>query len=109
MKITENIYRLTWRNKWITAHATSIDDFIETFENLAKEFRRWKELGIKLYTDRGIGDDYASFITDDMDIAIKAGFTFYMGDDRKREYLELLSGGEIEVPKEKLEKLRKKD
>ena len=40
-------------------------------------------------------------------IAIKAAFTVYIGDDRENEYLETLSGEQIKVPKDKLEKLRK--
>lgn len=96
-------YVSSWRNKWITSHASSIDDFIETFENLAEIFKEWKEMGIKLNPDSGIGDDYAEFYTDNMDVAIKAHFTFYIGDDRTKEYLETDTGEEIEVSKEKLE------
>ena len=98
---------MTWRNKWITSNAGTIDDFINTFESLAKQFRQWKEWGIQLHNDGGVGDDYATFITDNMDVAIKAGFTFYMGEDREKEYLETLSEEKVEVPKDKLEKLRK--
>ena len=98
------MYITTWRNKWITSGATSIDDFIDTFKALAKQFQQWKEWGIKLDDDLGVGDDYATFITDDMDVAIKAGFTVYMGDDRETEYLLTLSGDEVKIPKEKLEK-----
>ncbi|MFW9874010.1 MAG: hypothetical protein ACFFG0_12960 [Candidatus Thorarchaeota archaeon] len=97
---------MTSRNKWITSRAATIDDFINTFEALAKQFRQWKEWGIQLYDDGGVGDNYATFITDNMDIAIKAGFTFYMGEDRETEYLETLSGEEIKVPKEKLDQFR---
>lgn len=101
------MYITIWRNKWITSNAKSIDDFINIFEALAKEFREWKDWGIQLNDDGGVGDDYATFTTDNMDIAIKAGFTVYIGDDRESEYLETLSGEEIKVPKDKLEKLRK--
>jgi len=101
------LYITIWRNKWITSNAKSIDDFINIFETLTKKFRVWKDWGIQLHDDGGIGDDYAAFITDNMDIAVKAGFTVYIGDDRENEYLETLSGEEIKVPKNKLEKLRK--
>ena len=97
-------YISTWRNKWITSHAGSIDDFIKTFEDLARMFKEWKEMGVKLNPDSGIGDDYAEFYTDDMDVAIKAQFTFYSGDDKTTEYHETDTGEEVEVPKEKLEK-----
>ncbi|TKJ23929.1 MAG: hypothetical protein CEE43_01835 [Promethearchaeota archaeon Loki_b32] len=102
MKITLEKYISTWRNKWITSHAATIDDFIDTFESLTKQFRQWKEWGIKLNDNNGVGDDYATFITDDMDVAIKAGFMVFIGDDREIEYLITLSGKEIKVPEEKL-------
>ena len=37
-----------------------------------------------------------------MDVAIKAGFTVYIGEDRDTEYLITLSGEKIKVPEEKL-------
>jgi len=102
-KIPKTFYTTTWRNKWITANAGTIDDFINIFEALAKQFREWKKWGIELSDDGAVGDDYAAFITDDMDIAIRAGFTFtYVDDDDENEYLETLSGKHVKVPKEKL-------
>ena len=101
-KVSKKIYRSFWRNKWISSHASTIDDFVDTFEALAKQFQQWKEWGITLEDDSGIGDDYATFITDDMDVAIKAGFTVYLGGDRETEYLITLAGEEIKVPKDKL-------
>jgi len=99
-------YVYSWRNKWITSHAGSIDDFIKTFEGLAKMFKEWKEMGIKLNPDSGIGDDYAEFYTDDMDVAIKAQFTFYLDDDKTTEYLETDTGEEVKVPPEKLKNIK---
>ncbi len=96
-------YVSVWRNKWITSQAGSIDDFIKTFEGLAQMFKEWKEMGITLNPDSGIGDDYAEFYTDDMDMAIKAQFTFYSGDDKTTEYLETDTGEQVKVPPEKLE------
>ena len=96
-------YVSVWRNKWITNHAGTIDDFIKTFEGLAEMFKEWKEMGIKLNPDSGIGDDYAEFYTDDMDVAIKAQFTFYLNDDKATEYLETDTGEQVKVPPEKLE------
>ena len=99
--MTKKIYKTTWRNKWITSGATSIDDFINVFEFLAKQFREWKDLGIKLEDDGGVSDDYATFIVDDMDVAIQAGFTYHHIKDRKKQYLITIDNEEIEVPKEK--------
>jgi len=39
----KEVYITTWRNKWITSNAGSIDDFISKFEELAEMFRRWKK------------------------------------------------------------------
>ncbi|MFX0040583.1 MAG: hypothetical protein ACFFCY_06255 [Promethearchaeota archaeon] len=105
--ISKKIYITTWRNKWITSGAKSIDDFIKTFEDLLKRFKQWKEWGITLYDDGGTDDDYATFATDNIDVAIKAGFTFFMGDNRKKQYLEALLGEEIEVLEEKLQRTKK--
>ena len=63
--------------------------------------------GVKLHDDGEIGDDYATFITDDMDVAIKARFMVYIGEDHETEYLITLSGEEIKVPEEKLVNLKK--
>jgi hypothetical protein len=82
-------------------YAKSIDDFINTFESLAKTFKQWKEWGIELCDVGGVGDDYATFITDNIDIAIKADFAFKRG---KYYYLETLSDEDIKVPKEKIDK-----
>ncbi len=87
----------TWRNKWLTSHAVTIDDFIPTFEALAKKFKDWKEWGIQLLDNGPVKDDYATFIINDMDVAIRAGFTFKNVEGI--EYLETLSGQEIEISK----------
>ena len=100
--MSEKMYMVTWRNKWITSGAKTIDDFIQTFEALAKKFKLWKEWGIKFHDDESAEDDYATFITDNMDIAIKAGFTFRSSGG---EYLETLSGEEIKVPRNKIKDL----
>lgn len=67
---------MIWRNKWIRAKAKDIDDFINTYEELAKSMKRWKSKGIILYPDiiGGVGDDYAQFCTYDEAIALKEGF-----------------------------------
>jgi len=99
----KNRYISTWRNKWITANAGSIDDFINTFKNLAKMFKEWKEMGINLHPGSSTGNDYAEFYTDDMDMAIKARFTAYIGEDETTKYLLTDTGEEVRVPEEKLE------
>ncbi len=105
-KMTKRTYIRTWRNKWITSGAQSIDDFIEIFESNARHFRQWKEWGIQLLDLGGVGDDYAMFGTDDMETAVKAGFLVYKGDDRETVYLELLGGETVRVPEEILKKYK---
>ena len=60
-------------------------------------------MGIKLDPESDIGGDYAEFYTNDMDIAIKANFTFYLDEDETTEYLETDTGEQVRVPQEKLE------
>jgi len=66
----------SFRLKWITADAQSIDDFINTYENLAEMMRRWKEKGIKIDSDIDVilGDDYTWFCTYDENVAKEEGF-----------------------------------
>ncbi len=99
-------YISTWRNKWITAHASSIDDFIQTYEDLAKMFKEWKAMGIKLYPGCPTGEDYAEFYTEDMDVAIKANFMVTIGEDEITPYLITDIGEEVRVPEEKLGNLK---
>ncbi|HDZ18412.1 hypothetical protein LCGC14_1279910 [marine sediment metagenome] len=95
--MAKKIFMTIWRNKWLTSHATTIDDFINTFEALARKFKEWREWGIQLLDNGGAKDDYATFIINNMDVAIKAGFTFKNGDGV--EFLETLSGEEIQISK----------
>jgi len=67
-------YTTTWRNKWITSKAGSIDDFIKIYEGLAEMMKRWKAEGIELDPDGSVGDDYAQFYTYNEKVAIKEEF-----------------------------------
>lgn len=67
-------YSATVRNKWITADCTSVDDFIQVYEEMADMMKRWKALGIELNTESNIGDDYAMFYTNDKHVAEAEGF-----------------------------------
>ena len=100
-------YMMTWRNKWITSGAGSIDDFIGTFESLTDHFRKLKEWGITLLDDGGVEDDYATFITDDMETAVRAGFAVYSGEDRENAYLLTLEDEEVKIPEHLLKKYKK--
>jgi hypothetical protein len=98
---------MNWRNKWITAGAQSIDDFIKTYESLAAHFRQQKEWGITLYEDGGVEDDYATFITDDMETAVRAGFVLYSDENCEEGFLLTLEGEEVKIPAHILEKYKK--
>jgi hypothetical protein len=65
-------YSLLWRNKWLTAHATTIDDMIEALEGAAAELRALRDAGVRL--EGGAEDDYAYLVTTDPAVATKYGF-----------------------------------
>lgn len=64
-------YYTLWRNKWLTAHAETIDDMIEALEKAAQVLREMQEAGIALEGD--CSDDYAFLYTDDPEIAARFG------------------------------------
>ena len=65
-------YSLTWRNKWLTADATTIDDMIAALEGAAAELRALRDAGVQL--EGGAEDDYAYLVTTDPAVAAKHGF-----------------------------------
>ena len=80
-------YIMTFRNKWITSNAGSIDDFIKIYEDIAGLMRRWKEKGIILDPDilGAVGDDYAQYCTHDEAIAQQEGFQEEVLEDYDNE------------------------
>lgn len=71
--MVKNTYFAIFRGKWSTDGCNSMDDFIERFHQLNLQFIEWKEHGIFL-EEGSVGDDYATFITHDPEIAAKFGF-----------------------------------
>lgn len=67
-------FTIGWRNKWLCAEATSMEDFATSLERAAAEIRRLAALGITLRDDDGVADDYATFVTTDKAVAIAEGF-----------------------------------
>lgn len=67
-------YEFTWRNKWLTSDAKSIDDMIATLRGAADDLQRMKERGVTLRDDGGVGDDYATLVTTDAEVAAEFGF-----------------------------------
>lgn len=70
---------------------------METFKYLENQFRQWKDLGIKLLSTEGLEDDYATFFTNNLETAIKTGFTFKDSDGL--EYAQTLSGERVLISK----------
>jgi hypothetical protein len=66
-------YVTTWRNKWLTAEAKSIEDMIGMLRSAADHLDQMREDGVVLDDDGGIGDDYAHLVTMDPKVAEKYG------------------------------------
>ncbi len=84
--MTNNVqYERCWRNKFLTTEAKTIDDMINIFEEVVKEFKQMKADGITLREDvmGGISDDYATLITDDPKVAEKYGFELELTEDEE--------------------------
>jgi hypothetical protein len=67
-------YITTWRSKWLTADAKSIDDMIKLLKSAADHLEQMKRDGVFLEEAGGIGDDYANLVTTDPKVAEKYGF-----------------------------------
>lgn len=68
-------WEMLWRNKFLCVDAKSFDEFIAIFEESVSELKFLREKGALLDVDSGgIGDDYATFYTEDADLAEKLGF-----------------------------------
>ncbi len=65
-------YVTTWRNKWLTAEAKSIEDMVSMLRSAADQLDQMRIDGVTL-DDDGIGDDYAHLVTMDPRIAEKYG------------------------------------
>ncbi len=63
----------TWRNKWLTAEAKSIEDMIGMLRSAADHLDQMRKDGVVLDDDGGIGDDYARLVTLDPKVAEKYG------------------------------------
>ncbi len=65
-------YHLTWRNKFLTNDAKSINDMIDNLEFAVEQLREMRDAGVVL--DGGAEDDYAVLITEEPKIADRYGF-----------------------------------
>jgi hypothetical protein len=67
-------HELLWRNKWLTAHARSIDDMITALQKAVDTLKLMRWMGVSLRDDGGAADDYATLITNDPSVAQELGF-----------------------------------
>ncbi len=85
-------YVTTWRNKWLTAEAKSIEDMIRLLRSAADHLEQMRKDGVVLDDDGGIGDDYAHLMTMDPKVAEKYGMI------EESEYWERDEEDESEEP-----------
>src|SRR6476620_5267416 len=64
-------YVTLWRNKWLTASASTIDDMIAALRDAADTLAAMQRDGVTLESDQSVGDDYAHLVTTDPEIAKK--------------------------------------
>lgn len=67
-------YEYTWRNKWLTEGAKTLDDMIEILRSAATCLARMRGQGIVLRDDGCQKDDYATLTTTDSKVAKEFGF-----------------------------------
>ena len=71
--IEEKLYTMTWRNKWLTDEARTIEDMIKMLSGAVKELRDMRDAGVKLMDGTGTYDDYAELYTYDQIVAARFG------------------------------------
>jgi hypothetical protein len=70
---TPTRYMTTWRNKFLTTDAKSLEEMILALRNAAAELETMQADGVRLDPDGGTGDDYAHLVTEDPHVARKYG------------------------------------
>ncbi len=64
-------YVTLWRNKWLTAHAKTIDDMSAILRDAADQLEEMRKDGVTLEPGGGTADDYAHLVTTDPEVAKK--------------------------------------
>lgn len=62
--MAKKTYRTTWRNKWLTASAKSIDEMVTMLRDAATQLEQMAEAGVELENSDSTEDDYADLVTD---------------------------------------------
>ena len=66
-------YVTTWRNKWLTAEAKSVEEMIDKLRFAADQLDQMRKDGVFLDDNGGVGDDYAQLVSMDPKVAEKYG------------------------------------
>jgi hypothetical protein len=77
-------YEMLWRNKWLTSQAKTIEEMIASLRAAADRLDEMRKLGVALEENSGggVGNDYATLVTSDPEVAKKFGL------EEEREYLD---------------------
>lgn len=81
-------YVMTWRNKFLTVDATSLDDMISTLDGAVEELKQMKAAGVYLVNDGSVGDDYATLTTNDKEVAARFGMELDDYDEEEDDDFE---------------------
>jgi hypothetical protein len=74
-------FECIWRNKWLTADATCLDDMIRRLREAAVYLQAMRDAGVTLLDDGCAGDDYAHLVTNDPEVAKKFGLDEVVPED----------------------------
>lgn len=66
-------YVTTWRNRFLTVNATSLDEMIDLLKDAASTLEAMRRDGVTLDPAAGTADDYATLVTTDPQVAQKYG------------------------------------
>ncbi len=61
----KKVFEMTWRNKFLTTGAKSIDGMIRLLKNASERLQEMKDDGVVLDPNNGVEDDYARLIISD--------------------------------------------
>jgi len=97
-------YVTTWRNKWLTSEAKSLEDMIDRLRSAADQLEQMRKDGVVLDDDGGVGDDYARLVTTDPKVAEKYGmvdeFEYWSGDEEDDDKDRADDSGDHDAPHE---------
>ena len=86
MRVKE--YTTIWRNKWLTANATSIPEMVAMLRAAANDLEQMHMDGIYLQNEDSLGDDYAFLATQDPELAKKYDLQLDEWDEDEEEFIE---------------------